>query len=904
MGQSDSTKDPLLHFLQVPLVCKYNASKKTTRFQDIPSYYDLNLELACHPLSTNLCPDGAAAFLQEWLFFAVLNGICEVVDVEFDPMDFVVSSAAGQAERLITGRHFRKYVWFWVGGLELGTCTIEGRHQEQREGATFILQTLERALDAWIQLCDHDHLYNSSTVLNMVLLSIVQLGAHLRTVLGSILHEPGLTSNESFLKGYPIQGREVLFKPLLLKAGWCVGEVPTLLSRYRPYTLLYLSTINRRRGHKDHSRCSTKGCIVNQLDGDTYNTAHAPACPGLDSCNMVHAPIEEVCRILEAGDIPLLSISAEPPSSPAPLLEVKPFVLGGDSDTTPARYVAISHVWSHGMGNPRANASYACQIRRIQRAANDLYRSDNGPVPGNVLFWMDTLCVPLDPKLRTLAIVRMSRTYMHADKVLVIDNWLAESSFSSDEPNSLLFKIVHSDWSTRLWTFQEAVLARELTFQFADGAFTTYQIEDAGAGPSSLEELSEVLEGIPEDKLLSTKCTLNLLCALGQVDPASVDRSAAVRRTAALPPQSDPIRELDRLTAINTETVHTSLCNVTERWFPVLARADCFPGNPRDHLVRLNSLVRPLHSDPVGLHASGAAELIRGMGYDTIVNRSKDLSGGGTGTGRKLQGIENTPSGLLSSIVNGARHRTTSWKEDETICLGGITGLDLTPIAQIRVDWDRREEQVQPVSEERMKMFLSAIGNLPESLLFLPSHRMAAYPWRWAPPSFLGTDYALPFADHYRAQCTNQGLLVNCDTIQIACTSDQKQLVLEGTKTMDLRQRIPRGYTLRGPVAPNTGPWKDVLFRCHIIGQDESWSKFFSQYEGELYLLKRSYPLRRAKDADAVLVRFLAVKEDTRFAHFLAKVQLTHLTTLGPGPGLQSCVDGELEPTKVKWCVG
>jgi hypothetical protein len=121
---------------------------------------------------------------------------------------------------------------------------------------------------------------------------------------------------------------------------------------------------------------------------------------------------------------------------------------------------------------------------------------------------------------------------------------------------------------------------------------------------------------------------------------------------------------------------------------------------------------------------------------------------------------------------------------------------------------------------------------------------------------------------------------------------------------VELRQRIPRGYTLRGPVHPNNRPLKDVLFQCHIIsknqGSEESWSNFFSKYEGDLYLLKRSYPLRRTKDADAVLVRILEVKDDTRFASFLAKVQLVHTTTQGQEPR----VDGELEPTQVKWCVG
>jgi hypothetical protein len=195
------------------------------------------------------------------------------------------------------------------------------------------------------------------------------------------------------------------------------------------------------------------------------------------------------------------------------------------------------------------------------------------------------------------------------------------------------------------------VLAKNIYFQFADAACTVDKLEGAAAGLSSLEELSQILSEVNEDKLLGTRCTLNLLRALGHVDPNSVEHGEAVKQMAALPPQDDPKLELDRLMTIGIEASYTLLFNVVERRQPVLSKSSVKSDNPVDDLQRLNSMIRPLHTDPVRLHASGLAELICGMGYDFIMDRMKDLT---DGAGRQLQGVGNAASGLLASVSNAS----------------------------------------------------------------------------------------------------------------------------------------------------------------------------------------------------------------------------------------------------------
>lgn len=894
MTRHEVDPDPLLQSLEVPYICDYGVSLTKVPFLDVPTRYHLDWRAAQDPSSTSLGPDEAAIFLQEWLFFSVLNAICDLVEVEFNPSDFVSSSVA-RGQQLVTGSQFGKYVWFWAGAVASETSLSLDRFWEQVNRAAFILDVLQKTTNAWVQRVD----YAASAHLDLVLLSIVQLNAHLRLTLPFLLRGLKLDpKSQPSSKIYPTYGRD-----LLLKAGWCVGELPALLARYEPFTLLYLSQLDRRRDEKDHTGCSEQGCVVNQLDWRTYKTAHSISCQGPGVCTIIHAPTQKISEVLEAGDIPLVSIAVDSQSM-SPLLQVEGFALGREqrhvTDRNVSRYVAISHVWSDGMGNPGANALYACQIRRIQSLVNDLYSRAGDSAITNVLFWMDTLCVPLDRRIRSLAIARMARTYLHADKVLVMDDSLMKSSLHRDGAKRLLFKIIHSDWNTRLWTFHEAVLAKECFFQFADAVLTFNQLEAASRGPTGLEEVSAILSGIEEGKLLSTKCTLNLLRAMAYVDPSGVDRSHQVKLTAVLPPQDDPHQELDRHIAIRSEAYHNILCMIVEKWIPVLAKADSHSEDPESDQLRLNGIILPWRTDPATAHAVGRATFIRGFGFEYAMKRSEDLA---RGTARQLLGNQHSPSSQLASIVAGVRGRLTSWREDETICLGGLINMDVTDIARVRVDSDRTEEQVSNVCEERMKTFLSAIQTFPESILFWSSTRLTTYPWRWAPASFLNADRNLPFVDFWKARCTDQGLLVNCNTIKIL--PNQKNIVRASVKDLRLRQKASEVHQARpfAPIGQGDTPSNALLFTLQIVNMNqsnESWYDFFIRHDGELYLLKKSYPLRKGKDADAILVRILRVENETWFAYYLTKVRCIQTVNHEPGP----YVDGELEPTKIQWCVG
>lgn len=150
------------------------------------------------------------------------------------------------------------------------------------------------------------------------------------------------------------------------------------------------------------------------------------------------------------------------------------------------------------MGNEKSNSLPQCQLSNIQKLVDQLYmrkrhenhdisvigptnyfilepsvskkkRSTSGSPRPPTRFWMDTLCVPVDNyDLRKKAIGRMRTIYTEAHRTLVLDSWIRSLSrkASQNERGACLFL---SNWQSRLWTFNEGLLARNLFFQFKDG---------------------------------------------------------------------------------------------------------------------------------------------------------------------------------------------------------------------------------------------------------------------------------------------------------------------------------------------------------------------------------------------------------------------------------------------------
>ena len=272
---------------------------------------------------------------------------------------------------------------------------------------------------------------------------------------------------------------DIFLKPHLVPAnflasrlralGWCPQQ-----SRYicdnLPAQAAYFVSLLRRRGRDgvEHSLYSESKRLANVSQESAYETRHVTrAC----RCNMVGVDQNEVSNIIMRGRIPLMSLEYD--NHPHLRLKVKATEVRNE-------YVAISHIWADGLGNPCSNALPRCQIERIGKRISILPKtgqlgtsfntkfgadfvhtsSSEGPSRS---FWLDTLCIPVGDEnqdVRLTAINTMAAVYSGASHILIMDRELQQLRLGSQPYLDHLAFIACCTWVTRCWTFQEGALPR------------------------------------------------------------------------------------------------------------------------------------------------------------------------------------------------------------------------------------------------------------------------------------------------------------------------------------------------------------------------------------------------------------------------------------------------------------
>lgn len=270
----------------------------------------------------------------------------------------------------------------------------------------------------------------------------------------------------------------------ILARGWCPHQVEVLRELYDSPGFAYLTAMNKNGFRTaNHRQCSySTRCIANNVDMSDYTTRHTTDnC----SCGFIAVDYEEITNIIRNGGVPMIAVHS---------IDASDIVsLSIEARTAKSRYTAISHVWFDGLGNPAENALPVCQLKRLQSnlarlpeskessllhlgAASVDWRRLNfstSSTSKTKLFWMDTLCIPVqnqDANLRIQAINQMASIYAAAVQVLVLDAELEKCFTSTSSACEIIARILSSAWMSRSWTFQEGVLGRECVFQFADAA--------------------------------------------------------------------------------------------------------------------------------------------------------------------------------------------------------------------------------------------------------------------------------------------------------------------------------------------------------------------------------------------------------------------------------------------------
>ena len=129
------------------------------------------------------------------------------------------------------------------------------------------------------------------------------------------------------------------------------------------------------------------------------------------------------------------------------------------------QFMAVSHVWSHGWQGVSEDGICSRVLDMLLATASkfDIY-----------WIWLDAAMVSGVTELRMVAVNAMNRVYSSGAATIVCDRLLLAMKGGTDREKVLAMAV--SDWMTRLWTMQEAMLSPDLIFLQGDGYWTANQM--------------------------------------------------------------------------------------------------------------------------------------------------------------------------------------------------------------------------------------------------------------------------------------------------------------------------------------------------------------------------------------------------------------------------------------------
>lgn len=384
-----------------------------------------------------------AAFLQTWLYFGVLS---EVLEIKVDEREFI-------RDKEITTQELPRYLGDWKNR----EINLAPNDKIRRQIKIDLCLDEVRIILAEYRRIQYPSPYPEIELSIMVLVEVLDRAK--RMILG-VSETFELTGwSQEAQKGW---GHSTLLEEQMLHSKWCPTTLAMLRHSLGSVSVMYYAhglEPPHSKSSPNHSKCKGRFCMAEQVDESTYKTRHVEGCLSRRKCLHIGPKLEELEDALSKDSFPLLSTSKE---QTVQVVKYRPGM----------KYVAFSHVWAHGLGNPRRNTLPKCQLLRLQSFVNKIFFKRAGS-----LFWIDTLCIPVgNEELRRLAIKKMYQTYSAADKVLVLDTDILKCSRKADYFERVM-KITSSSWMRRLWTLQEATLAKDLYFQLSDGAMNIKDIE-------------------------------------------------------------------------------------------------------------------------------------------------------------------------------------------------------------------------------------------------------------------------------------------------------------------------------------------------------------------------------------------------------------------------------------------
>lgn len=459
------TGNPRSAFPPIPYLCedRYDGGSflEYPRRLGLPNFEDVGSRVNPHLSTTHMQflaampPAELQPFLQKWLFFGLLH---ELLGDLYRYEDFVTGSPNDENE------------WTVVTTAKLVSRLEEwGETVTQDEGPRMavykhIAQCLKLTFACLMVSCptfDNDLKFHLASVAEIVGYAAnkacnVAWTDHPRRSLVPLIW--GNPIDEGFVKS-----------TLLDRSNCCRSQIQMLTKNFKsPQALAFVaSCFQDETDRSQHRSCDEIICRAGNSTGPIPHHV-SDSC----GCEFIHVDEGLLIECLKRDCLPLLRLKEER-NLDRISVEIVP-------STNATRYVALSHVWADGLGNPKATALPQCQLSRLKVLVNELDTEardwwDRPESPPEMLLWCDTLCCPVDSSEgKSIALAKMYRTYDEASEVLVLDQGLISRRIEGMRPDEACLRIAASRWTTRLWTLQEGALPgrkNNLWFQFTKTPF-------------------------------------------------------------------------------------------------------------------------------------------------------------------------------------------------------------------------------------------------------------------------------------------------------------------------------------------------------------------------------------------------------------------------------------------------
>lgn len=400
-------QDRFLGYMTIPFLA---SDSYMSPFHDYPQRNGWHLEFRGRDLDPKLTHTATSqashefgSLLQTWLYFGLLS---EFLGASVDMKLFKKESESGSM--LLSSEALESLVCERTYSLLEQSKTNNGPSLVQSWRDAFyenLLVTREHTLLTVVQAA------KINQALSLTCLAISVLAEYLMTALSHLCDRIKVVIPVT--QKWRVMTREFgtdcgipILKSMQQK-GWCAHDIALFSGAQveTVSTLWYLANLSPPKAGVSHFDCTAETCSSLRIDRNQYIQAHTiDGC----SCGSVEPDHSSLASIIWSGKTPVLTFREN-------RVFIKEHVPGSD-------FIAVSHVWTDGMGNPKANSLPLCVVRELQKLVNELPKRDS---TADTPFWIDTFCIPRSPlELRIEALQRLKEPYEEAASVIVIDSYL------------------------------------------------------------------------------------------------------------------------------------------------------------------------------------------------------------------------------------------------------------------------------------------------------------------------------------------------------------------------------------------------------------------------------------------------------------------------------------------------